>query len=265
MSTNHGIFEPYGSPQPSAGGLAPLTQPTPFSVVAAKQPLAFSSPFAIAPQNSANPSPFSVVQQAIRHTPIPEPRLPQKSPFQIGEPHRLGYDAQFPNRQGQFAPAALFSPVPAPPKPQYQNPPPFSFAPEQLSATPPPQPAISTNFPPQAFQQPSHSQSIRQLELRAIFGVNHELSKDEIIQRARTLPGIKHIAIVNDADIAAFDAIQRMLFNMGIPAAPIKLFAGPFSIEFIREGRILLAIQTDGFFTQGVREALMLIAKELSC
>jgi hypothetical protein len=34
-------------------------------------------------------------------------------------------------------------------------------------------------------------------------------------------------------------------------------------LEFIREGSVLLAVQTDGGFAPGVRETLMIVAREL--
>jgi hypothetical protein len=34
-------------------------------------------------------------------------------------------------------------------------------------------------------------------------------------------------------------------------------------LEFIREGSVMLAVQTDGGFAPGVRETLMIIAREL--
>ena len=34
-------------------------------------------------------------------------------------------------------------------------------------------------------------------------------------------------------------------------------------MEFIREGSVMLAVRTDGGFAPGVRETLMLVAREL--
>jgi hypothetical protein len=43
----------------------------------------------------------------------------------------------------------------------------------------------------------------------------------------------------------------------------LKLYAGSVPLEFIREGPVLLAVQTDGGFAPGVRETLMIVAREL--
>jgi hypothetical protein len=55
-----------------------------------------------------------------------------------------------------------------------------------------------------------------------------------------------------------------VISNLGFGNSPIKLYAGSIPIEFIREGHVLLAVQTDGGFAPGVRETLMIVARELS-
>lgn len=109
----------------------------------------------------------------------------------------------------------------------------------------------------------SDSYSIRQLELRAIFGVDREMSTEEIMQRARSLPGIRHIARVSAQDVAAVDALKGVIANLGFGGGGIKLYAGSVPIEFIRESGVMLAVQTDGGFAPGVRETLMIVAREL--
>jgi hypothetical protein len=109
----------------------------------------------------------------------------------------------------------------------------------------------------------SDSSSIRQLELRAIFGVDREMNHDEIIQRARALPGVRHVARVGTQDISAIEALKQVLANLGFGAGGLKLYAGSVPVDFIREGNVLLAVQTDGGFAPGVRETLMIVAREL--
>lgn len=108
----------------------------------------------------------------------------------------------------------------------------------------------------------SDSSSIRQLELRAIFGVDRELSADEILQRARTLTGVRHISRVAAKEVAAIEGLKNLLPALGLPG-PLKLHAGNTPLDFIREGGVLLAVQTDGGYAPGVRETLMIIAREL--
>ncbi len=109
----------------------------------------------------------------------------------------------------------------------------------------------------------SDSFSIRQLELRAIFGMDREMSHDEILQRARTLPGMKNVARVGAQDMATVEALKNLLPSLGFGSGGLKLYAGSVPLEFIREGPVLLAVQTDGGFAPGVRETLMIVAREL--
>lgn len=89
------------------------------------------------------------------------------------------------------------------------------------------------------------------------------MTHDEIVQRARSLPGIRQIARVNESDVSAVDALKVVIQNLGFGNSPIRLYSGSVPIEFIREGRTLLAVQTDGGFAPGVRETLMIVAREL--
>ncbi|MBB5353321.1 hypothetical protein HNR46_003577 [Haloferula luteola] len=109
----------------------------------------------------------------------------------------------------------------------------------------------------------SESSGIRQLELRAIFGVDRELNEGEILQRSRALPGIRQLARVPSADIGAIEGIKRVLSGIGFGDGQVKLYCGSSPVEFVREGEVLLAVQTDGGFAPGVRETLMIVAREL--
>jgi hypothetical protein len=286
MSTPRGIFEAYQIPS---------------ALVDAPQP---SSPFGVAPEGltqspftAANPieprkeSPFSVVnvgdeQEDPKTIRLPERRKQAESPFQIAEPQGFGFEAP-----AQVARVNPFVPVS-----QSQQPAPFSpFTVEHHPSVPAPYPAHPGSFggwaqtdsatappaypsqphpqyqalAPQTLRSPleptgSDSYHIKQLELRAIFGVDREMSKEEIIQRARSLPGVRQIAMVSAADIAAVDALKQVISNLGFGNGALRLYSGSVPIEFIREGHTLLAIQTDGGFAPGVRETLMLVARELS-
>lgn len=103
----------------------------------------------------------------------------------------------------------------------------------------------------------------RKLELRAIFGVDREMSADEIMQRTRSLPGVRHIARIGTADVAALENLKRTLATLGFGGGAIRLYSGSVPIEFVRDGHTMLAVQTDGGFAPGVREAIMIVAREL--
>lgn len=204
----------------------------PFAVPAAPAP-AVTSPFAVAPQQAAA-SPFAAE--------------PQRGP----SPSTQAAIAAFSNLQE--APA---SPVPqafAQPAPAFAQPAPAAFAPT-------PQAAPVAQAPLNEPQ--SDSFSIRQIELRAIFGMDREMNPDEILQRSRALPGMRNIARLSPQDITAVDALKQLLPNLGFGGGELKLYSGSVPLEFIREGSVILAVQTDGGFAPGVRETLILVAREL--
>lgn len=89
------------------------------------------------------------------------------------------------------------------------------------------------------------------------------MSPEEILQRSRALPGIRHIARVATQDIATIDALKHVVANLGFGGGGLRLFAGSVPVEFIREGNVMLAVQTDGGFAPGVRETLMIVGREL--
>lgn len=116
---------------------------------------------------------------------------------------------------------------------------------------------------PQDQDSQSDSFNIRQLELRAIFGVDREMNADEILQRARALPGMQNLARMSSQDMATVDAVKKLLPALGFGSGALKLYSGSTPLEFIREGSVMLAVQTDGSFAPGVRETLMIVAREL--
>ena len=297
MSATRGIFETFANQAPSSAAPA-----SPFAVATPAEALpprsAVASPFAVAQPAAAAPrkaSPFTVVSDELATDPqrgnrLPERRKPDESPFQVTEPQGFGFEAPT-----QARPASPFGTTPqqvplqaspftmeAPPAAAAAAPTPFGGWP-QAEASPRQEPAPFQHFqpvqvaPPQAFApappapapaahheyQPD-SFSIKQIELRAIFGVDREMTHDEILQRARSLPGIRQICRVSQADIAAVDALKVVIGNLGFGSGPLKLYSGSVPIEFIREGALMLAVQTDGGFAPGVRETLILVSRELA-
>lgn len=260
MNTNQGIFETL----PSQKG---ERKDSPFSVAA--DPAA-QSPFTALEKPS---SPFAVAADTSDFKPV---KLPEKrktdSPFQVAEPAEgFGFEA----------PAQGASPFAAKPASTPASTLPASAAPAQPAASPfsaPPQfpstaqafgAAASPAFTPSSQQATdsgdflAESSSIRQLELRAIFGVDRELSADEIMQRARALSGIRGLARVGARELATIEGLKNLLPSLGLGSGPLRLYSGTVPIDFIREGQVVLAVQTDGSFAPGVRETLMIVAREL--
>lgn len=226
--------------RPAAGEAPPLDARSPF----ASEPLAQSSPFE-APAASVSP---------VGASPPPVPAsAPPSSPFAFAqEPVPAASPAPAPGASAPVEAAAVAAPVAAAPAP----------APASVPVAPAVQSAPAT-APAEMDSYESDSRSIRQLELRAIFGVDRELGAEEMLQRARSLSGIRHVARIPAADVATVDAFKRVIGSLGFPGGQVKLVAGTTPIEFIREGGVVLAIQNDGSFAPGVRETLMIVAREL--
>lgn len=220
-------------------------------------PAAAASPFEVAPSAPAVPasSPFSTPAQLSPTSPFSaEPARTASAPTQAAI-------AAFTNWQEPAA--SVPPPFSQPARVEPQQPIPSAFAPEP-QPVPAPQPAPA---PAPAAAQEDSAQSdsfnIRQLELRAIFGVDREMTADEILQRSRALPGMRNIARVGSSDMATIDALKNLLPTLGFGGGALKLYSGSVPLEFIREGSVLLAVQTDGGFAPGVRETLMIVAREL--
>jgi hypothetical protein len=237
MSKDKGIFEPeedFAAPAKS-----------PFSV----EP-SISKRFAAASENLK--SPFAEVEEDEAANPFAP--SPSKSPF--------GFEAPEPSAPSAFAE-----------KPVEKEEAPFGEAQPQAKSvaadlrkeiTPAPvAPAPAPVAAASAGTGDSDSFSIRQLALRAIFGVDRELSESEILERAGALTGIRHLARVSAADLAAVEGMKRVLENLNFGGGEVKLYSGDAPIHFVREGAVTLAVQTEGGFGPGVRETLMIAAREL--
>jgi hypothetical protein len=302
MSNPRGIFDSYPGQPPAPSPFAVVPDQAPQSPFAVAPESAPASPFAAAyDAPAASPfapvtrieSPFAGADDNAVHRPL-EPgkpaRLPEKrkaeSPFQMVDA-KEGFGLEPAAPVPQFAPSPFemapasspFAAAPSQPAAVQASPFAFETAPSPAPApTAWQQPAAQPVFQAAPVSSPIHasagsytptspgqsdSSSIRQLELRAIFGVDREMSADEILQRARALPGIRHIARVTSHDIGAIDGLKQIISNLGFGGGGLRVFAGSVPIEFIREGNVMLAVQTDGGFAPGVRETLMIVGREL--
>lgn len=278
MNMTRGIFENFPNSAASP-------KDSPFAIVNEAEELsakgspftAVSSPFtAVATQDS----PFAVAEEKKEESRVqPDSANPRKdSPFQMAEPSE-GFGFEAPAKAAEATSAASpFEAAPVSPAPTTS---PFATVSEASKATSPStqaaiaafggwqepaasEPAEKAAPPLDPFSDPnSDSYSIRQLELRAIFGVDREMTTEEILQRSRALPGIRNIARVSPQDMSTLEGIKNLVPNLGFGSGALKLYIGSVPLEFIREGKELLAVQTDGGFAPGVRETLMLVAREL--
>lgn len=230
-------------------------------------PAPAASPFEIAAATPVPaPAPFSAPAQAVPVSPfaVETPR-PVAAPPSV--PAAVSAFTQW--QEPQAAPASQPFAPPVEPAPAAPVQVPAVFA----APAPPPPPAAPAPAPaPAAVPAPvftpeetiSDSSNIRQLELRAIFGVDREMNADEILQRSRALPGMRNIARVGAGDMTTIEALKALVPNLGFGGGNVKLFVGSVPVEFIREGPVMLAVQTDGGFAPGVRETLMIVARELN-
>jgi hypothetical protein len=215
---------------------APVTTPPPFSAPAQAVP---ASPFAVEPQRTAASPSTQAAIAAFTEWQEPAAQAPATPPASMVPP-----PVQVPSA---FAPAPQAAPAAA----------------AQPAATFAPAAPAAPAFQPHTEEPQSDSFNIRQLELRAIFGVDREMNAEEILQRTRALPGMRNIARLSAQDMASIDAVKHLLPSLGFGGGALKLYSGSVPLEFIREGSVMLAVQTDGGFAPGVRETLMIVAREL--
>jgi hypothetical protein len=251
MNTNQGIFESLPHQKDSEH------QESPFNATGD-----FAAPVAVTGAENSG-SPFMAVGE-------PDPgavELPEKpvmdSPFQVVEPPEgFGYEAPA-SGPSPFMAKAIANDFAAPPTPFFEPSPFASPAVSPMGMAVPAAFALASQPAADALDFLSDSASIRQLELRAIFGVDRELSEGEILQRARALPGIRNLARVGEREMATIEGLKNLLPSLGLSHEPLRLYSGTTPINFIREGKVVLAVQSDGVLGPGVRETLMIVAREL--
>lgn len=278
MNASPSIFDPFAV---SANG----TSVSPFSS-ASEAPA--SNPFAAAPMTSQ--SPFAAMPDEVTERQIPEPGKPAKIPAPrlkpVDSPFQLAADPQ--GAFGYEAPSPFTTVASPAPAPVLQNP--FSQVPPAMAPAPFPAAAAPVSpspwtASPSVFPATSHAETrldsptmhndylhndyqeasynYRQLELRAIFGVDREMTAEEILQRTRSLPGIRHVARIPSQEVIAVENLRRTLQGMGFGQGAMRIYSGTAPIEFVRESGTTLAVQTDGGFAPGVRETIMIVAREL--
>lgn len=140
----------------------------------------------------------------------------------------------------------------------YQPSPAYPYGYPQTAAAPH-SPQHGHNFIPS-----QDASAFRQIELRAIFGVDHEMGMNEIIQRCRTLPGVRDLAYIGGQESNTIESLKALIAKLGYESSELRICAGQVPLEFIQEGRIMLAVQTDGGFPPGVRETLIIVAREMA-
>lgn len=131
---------------------------------------------------------------------------------------------------------------------------------EQPATKPVAEVAISSQPNPVANSQPVAE---RQLILRAIFGVAHDLNREEILSRASSLSGIVSVQVLGSAELAAFRVLRDGIQMLG-HAVDLKVVSKKGSVELIHEKDVSLVVLYEGEYRPGVREVLTIVARALS-
>lgn len=276
-----GGFEMKGFPP----GPAPMNQ---LDTLGSEEPAPAADPFAgmDLPQISEGaPDPVSTVMEP----PVEEPTSDFSAP--VSEPVQESTSAPTPPVTAPLEPVQQQIPTPPPtavlePVQQTPTPPPTAalepFQQQQTPTPPPtaalepfqqqqtadPEPSPKAEAKPFVPSKPSASATvtseIKQLELRAIFGVDHELSHQEIMQRARGLPGIAHVSEVTKAELTALDTLREVASKLGLEDEdPIVMSCPQGFIDFLTCEGTTLAILRKNDYPPGVRETLFIVAREL--
>ncbi len=184
-----------------------------------------------------------------------DPPAGGSSPFAMAGEPAASAPADAPKGDNPFAsePAQPTQPATGP-----SEPPPLATAGAAASSGPA---AASPGAVPSSASDP---QPIRQLELRAIFGVDRELAENEMLDRSRRLSGIRQLSRISPEQLAAIENVGKSLESLGFSGVQVAITCANQPIEFIRDGKAVLAVQTDGSFAPGVRETLMIVARELA-
>ncbi|MGB0991050.1 MAG: hypothetical protein ACPG32_01105 [Akkermansiaceae bacterium] len=226
--------------QMEAAPVAAVPAPSPFTVVAEDRPDYEAAKAALEPQQD-----FAAVQ-----TPFTPAAEPAAEPVQATQP------ALAPQAQQ----AAASYPY-AQPAAQHQEAQPI----QAQAAAPVMQQPVQVQQPAQAAQVEANvSPAFQQLELRAIFGVDHLLDQQEILQRARTLPGVRNVAVVGANEANALSNFRQAMQGMGFgDSDSMKLSSGGGVVDFVSEGETTVAILHEGGYAPGVKETLIIVAREI--
>ncbi|MEM9080315.1 MAG: hypothetical protein AAGC74_06445 [Verrucomicrobiota bacterium] len=226
----------------------------PFQAAAAAAPAA-GDPFqsaAAQPAAAAVESPFA-------------PRGGLDSAATLGGAAMGGFEAARPTGNGSavmngdsaVAPAAA-APAPAP------APTPAPVA-EPVAAAPAPTPAPQSPLAPAAASQPApRGQSTQQLELRAIFGSEKVMTREEILQKAKNLAGIRELVVVGPSEMTAVQTLGGVMTRFGYgDQGSWQINTSGGVVDFVTAESTTLAIMREGRYSPGVWETLMIVAREL--
>ncbi len=250
------------------------TAASPFGAAATPEPNrpseAASSPFAVAAKAATNaPSQPSLVEPTegfAASEPAPPRLTAVATPAPVAMPNAGAVSA---NRNDPFAVPAPSTPAPAPAAQNDRA----DFVLPAENGKPAAAPVAATQPAPGQTTPAAATPAVvaavtgetSQLVLRAIFGVTRELDRGEILQRARTLPGIRNLHIVGQNEGAAMASLRESIQRMGFgDQTSLALTTSGGVVDFIEESGTTLAVLHEGAYAAGVRETLIIVARELT-
>ena len=230
----------------------PATEENPFLSAAAATPKA-EAPAAPAAESAASPFTSEAAFEA--------PAQPSAGGFSVAD-NPLSAPSPEPV---SAAPARAAAPEPAHAEQPAARPVAAPQQPAAAAAAPilSPEPVAAAK-PMAAAAASSGGHSTRQLELRAIFGVEGEMSRDEILTRAKGLPGIREVTVVGPAENAAVQTMGEVMSRFGFGGnGSWQMSCSGGVVDFISAENTTLAVLREGRYSAGVWETLMIIAREL--
>ena len=132
-------------------------------------------------------------------------------------------------------------------------------APFKKSTTKPLDEVPSSSSLPDVLQPVDESQ----LVLRAIFGVAKNLSRDEVLQKASSLPGIMSVQALGPDERVAFGTLREGIQRLG-HRVDLEIVSKEGSVELMHDAATTLLVLHEGEYRPGVREMLIIVAREFS-
>lgn len=228
--------------------------PTPINQ-ASKQPKSSSS----FQQEEMSEMPLDLLlEQRLRKISLPSSSTDPDSVFGDGEPSpiRLMEPMEgfaIPSRAGTVVKPVTQTPEIDKPDP-LAMPAPFAQSTTRLLT----EPDVPLSADPVPLLQPVDES---QLILRAIFGVGRDLNRDEILKKASELPGIMSVKLLGRAERAALRVLRDGIQDLGVS---LDLISKEASVDLIHGEATTLVVFYEGEFRPGVREILIIVARQFS-
>lgn len=89
------------------------------------------------------------------------------------------------------------------------------------------------------------------------------MSRDEILKRAKGLPGIREVAVVGPGEMSAIQTIGDVMSRFGYGTGSWQMTCSGGVVDFVTSESTTLSVLREGRYPAGVWETLMIVAREL--